>query len=159
MLLLSLMTFGVTLANTTDTTEYPKLYIVDGDTLGIILTIDQAQKLDNDLEIKKLLEMAMFNCDNLSGQYMIVISELEKRIAILEIKGSELVSATNTQRQIINELKSKILIYEKDLKLCDEQQKKKDTIISNQKKTINKLKWGGAGTSTVLLAIIVLLIL
>ena len=142
-----------------DTNEYPKFYIVDGDTIGIIITIDQAQRIDNDLEIKNLLELAITNSDSIHSQYIVVISQLEKRIVILEIKGSELISATNTQRQIINELKSKISIYEQDKKLSDDQHKKKDEIISNQKKTINKLKFTGSSSTGILLVIIGLLIL
>lgn len=139
--------------------DLPRYYVVQNDTIGVILSIEQLQKIDNDLEIKNLLEKALIDCDSLSNQYIVVVDKYEKRIAILEVKNEELEDLNETKSEIIKELKSKVANYEKDLALCNEQNSKKDIIISNQKGTINKLKWGGAGTTTTLLAIIILLIL
>lgn len=134
--------------------ELPRYYIVQNDTVGIIISVEQAQKIDNDLEIKKLLELSMIKCDSLSNQYVVVVDKLNKQVAILELKINELNNASSTQNKMIGELKAKIDNYSKDLKLCDEQNKKKDEIISNQKKTIRKLTWGG-GTGVVALLVVI----
>lgn len=137
-----------------DTASYPKYYVVNGDTIGVIITIEQAQKIDNDLEIKNLLEKSLIDCDSLSSQYIVVVDKLEKRVAILEVKNSELLKATSQQEMIISKLNDKIKNFEKELSLCDEQGKKKDQIISNQNKTINKLLIGGGALNLGLLIII-----
>lgn len=137
-----------------DTVDYPQFYVVNGDTVGVILTIEQVQKIDNDLEIKNLLEQSLIDCDSLSSQYIVVIDKLEQRVAILEVKNNELLLATKQQESIIKQLNDKILNYEKDLKLCEEQSAKKDNIISNQQGTINKLMFGGGVLNLTLLIII-----
>lgn len=137
-----------------DTTSYPKYYVVNNDTVGVIITIEQAQKIDNDLEIKNLLEKSLIDCDSLSSQYIVVVDKLEKRVAILEVKNSELLKATSQQEMIIGKLNDKIKNFEKELILCDEQGKKKDQIISNQNKTINKLLIGGGALNLGLIIII-----
>jgi predicted RNase H-like nuclease (RuvC/YqgF family) len=152
--LLTISVFG----QSNDSTSYPKYYVVNGDTLGVILTVEQLQKIDNDLEIKNLLEKSLIDCDSLSSQYIVVVSKLENRVTILEVKNSELMNATQQQDQIIKQLNLKVSNYEKDLNLCDEQSKKKDTIISNQKSTINKLLIGGGALNLGLLVILAAII-
>lgn len=153
--LLTISSFG---QPTSDSTSYPQYYVVNGDTVGVILTIEQLQKIDNDLEIKNLLEKSLIDCDSLSSQYIVVVSKLENRVTILEIKNSELLKATDQQDQIIKQLNLKVANYEKDLNLCDEQNKKKDTIISNQQSTINKLLIGGGVLNLGLLVVLVAII-
>jgi len=138
--------------------DLPRYYIVQEDTVGVILSIEQLQKIDNDLEIKNLLEQSLIDCDSLNNQYIVVVDKLENRIAILEIKNGELENTSSIQTKMIGELKLKVANYERDLYLCGEQNKKKDTIISNQKSTINKLTWGGGTGVAALLVIIGLLI-
>jgi predicted RNase H-like nuclease (RuvC/YqgF family) len=154
--LLTLSSFS---QSTSDSTSYPQYYVVNGDTVGVILTIEQLQKIDNDLEIKNLLEKSLIDCDSLSSQYIVVVSKLENRVTILEVKNSELLKANEQQDQIIKQLNLKVSNYEKDLNLCDEQSKKKDTIISNQQSTINKLLIGGGALNLGLLVILVAIIL
>jgi hypothetical protein len=153
--LLTISVFG----QSNDSTSYPKYYVLNSDTLGVILTVDQLQKIDNDLEIKNLLESSLIDCDLLSSQYIIVVSKLENRVSILELKNSELLKVTDQQDQIINQLNLKLVNYEKDLNLCDDQNKKKDSIISNQQMTINRLLIGNVVLNLGLFAIIVAIIL
>ena len=140
-------------------TDYPRFLVVNGDTVGVVLTIEQLQKIDNDLEIKNLLEQSLIDCDSLSSQFIVVVDKLQQRVAILEVKNSELLLANSQQEKIIKELNLKVANFEKDLSLCDEQGKKKDTIISNQQSTINKLLWGGGTLNLTLLIIILAIIL
>lgn len=153
-----LMSVSALCQNTTET-DYPQFLVVNGDTVGVVLTIEQLQKIDNDLEIKNLLEQSLIDCDSLSSQFIVVVDKLQQRVAILEVKNSELLLANSQQEKIIKELNLKVANFEKDLSLCDEQGKKKDTIISNQQSTINKLLWGGGTLNLTLLIIILAIIL
>jgi hypothetical protein len=65
--------------------DYPKL---DTDSLGnqvITMTLQQAQKLDNNMEILSILEKAIIDCDNMSNSYIKVIDEQKKTITLLEL--------------------------------------------------------------------------
>ena len=104
------------------------------------------------------MEKSLIDCDSLSSQYIVVVSKLENRVTILEVKNSALLKANEQQDQIIKQLNLKVSNYEKDLNLCDEQNKKKDTIISNQQSTINKLLIGGGALNLGLLVILAAII-
>lgn len=83
--------------------KYPR---IEKDSLGnqiVVMTIEQAQKLDNNMEILILLEKAVVDCENLSTSYLKVIDEQKRTISLLEL----------------------------DVKLLKEQLKDKDKAIAN----------------------------
>ena len=64
--------------------KYPR---IEKDSLGnkfVIMTYEQAQKIDNAFELVNLLEKAGAECDSLSLSYVKVISKLEKQVFQLE---------------------------------------------------------------------------
>jgi hypothetical protein len=80
--------------------EYPRL---EKDSLGnqiVILTLQQAQKLDNNMEILTMLEQAIVDCDNLNNSYLKVIDEQKRTIALLEVDNKLL------KEQIVDKDKS-----------------------------------------------------
>jgi chromosome segregation ATPase len=80
--------------------DYPRL---EKDSLGntiVILTLEQAQKLDNNMEILTLLEQAVVDCDNLNNSYLKVIDEQKRTIALLELDNKLL------KEQIVDKDKS-----------------------------------------------------
>ena len=59
--------------------KYPR---IEKDSLGnkfVIMTYEQAQKIDNTFELVNLLEKAGAECDSLSLSYVKVINKLEKQ--------------------------------------------------------------------------------
>ena len=133
--------------------DLPRYYIVQEDTIGIIISIEQAQKIDNDIEISSLLNLSMVQCDSLQSKYIIVVDKLNNRVALLQFKIDDLNMINSDQNKMINNLKLQIESYNKELKLCDDQSKDKDKIIDNQKHDIRKLKRqriGGYIISTIL---------
>lgn len=119
--------------------SYPK-YITDGDTLRVVFTIEQAQKIDNDLELLSMYKNASVNYDSVSNAYILVIDNMNNQIATLKLalNTSEVINENNTS--LIRNLKGQITNYEQDLILAKQQSDNKDIIITNQKKEIKKQK-------------------
>lgn len=122
-----------------DTLTYPR--ISTNDTNVVEITIEQAQKIDNDLELLSIFKKLKTNNDNTSVAYISVIDEQKNQITLMELKISDLESINNDQKLQINNLRSLIDNYKQDLKLCDEQGLVKDEMIKNLKKQNRKLKF------------------
>ena len=54
----------------------PKYYVVDKDTVGIILTVEQVQKLDNDVELLELFKKLQLDCENVTTHYIKIIKTI-----------------------------------------------------------------------------------
>jgi|APCry1669189665_1035243.scaffolds.fasta_scaffold04455_4 hypothetical protein len=121
-------------------TIYPSYYIKNGDTLGVIITIQQAQKIDNDYDLLSLLKEYKTKQDKLDSSYLVVIDNYGKEVATLKLKISTLEDLNNGKNLEIANLKSQIDGYKQDKLLSDLQLAKKDTIISNYKVQNIKLK-------------------
>jgi predicted RNase H-like nuclease (RuvC/YqgF family) len=126
--------------DTTKTIEYPSFYIVDGDTLGIIISIEQAQSLDNDLELYGLFEKMKISCDSTIKAYVVVVNEYSNQVAILETKTKSLETANQAKDNQIKELNTQIVNYKADLEKAGRQLKLKGKLIANQEKRITTLK-------------------
>ena len=120
--------------------NFPKYYIERGDTLGLIISIEQAQKIDNDLEILDLLQKRGIRCDSVIKKYLIVVDSLERQIALLELKTKNLESSIESENLMINNLKLQIENWKRDLLLCNQQLELKQNIISNKDLVIKNLK-------------------
>jgi hypothetical protein len=121
--------------------SYPAYHIVNGDTVGIIITIKQAQKIDNDLELLQLFKASKINCDSTLKTYLIIVDEYDKQILTLENKINVLTTIKDTQNSMINNLNLRINNYKEDLVLADKQLSISDKIIKNDEKIIKKLKF------------------
>jgi len=137
--LVSFLFFSTSVAQTTEET-FPQLYKQGGSVVGIVFSVKQAQQIDRDRELLELLKT--------------LTSELEtNKVASLEVINvqKQTIEAKDDQIKL---LEGEILDYkiniktrdsleinlESDVKLCDEQSKKKDQIISNKNDEIKKLK-------------------
>ena len=122
--------------------QFPKYYIDSkGDTLGIIITVDQAQKLDNDEDILNLFKKMNINVDSATISCTEVIDNLDNQIILLTNESKDLKSQGSIQTQMVNNLKSQLNNVQKDDSLCGDQSKLKDGIIKDQKKQITKLRF------------------
>ena len=126
--------------DSTKTIEYPSFYIVGGDTLGIIISIEQAQSLDNDLELYGLFEKMKITCDSTIKAYVVVVNEYSNQVAILETKTKSLETANQAKDNQIKELNGQIANYKSDLEKAGRQLKLKSKVITNQEKRITNLK-------------------
>ncbi len=139
---------------------YPR---IEQDSLGrkfVIMTYEQAQKVDNTFELVKLLEKAGAECDSLTLSYLKVIDKLEKQVKVLEIDlklYKEQVTAKDNQ--ILN-LQQRLKNSEDDAKFCNEQIGVRDQQITLLQGEISDLKTKrniayGVGIGGVILGVIV----
>ena len=141
-LVLSLISFSQEMVKPNDSLikNLPAYYIQNNDTLGIIISINQAQKIDNDEELLHLFEDMRVSCDSIVKHYVVVVNQYERKIAIVEAKFNKSDSTVKDQKIIIGNLNKKIDNYEADLKLAKDQMNMKDKIIANNEKMIGKLQ-------------------
>ena len=137
LLILPISLFGKSIE--TDSTDFPAWYIINGDTIGVTFTIEQAQKIDNDLELLYLMEQKGASCDSLSVRYIRIIDEKDNTISFLQLKVNTLEDIINDKESQIGILLDKANNYEKDINLANSQLLKKDTIIVNKNLQIGEL--------------------
>lgn len=121
--------------------DFPKYYVVEKDTIGVILTISQAQRVDNDLELLEIFKKMDVSYKNGEIAYIKVVNGLNEKVAQLDIKVSELNSLNSDNKSLISNLQGQILGYQEELRLANEQSLKKDDQLSNSRSEVNKLKF------------------
>ena len=123
--------------------EYPKIELNDKGEKVVVFTLEQAQKIDNDLEIYELLKVSRIKCDSLNLSYVKVIDEQNNKIILLKNINKE------TERQIVDKDKQINLLVEqsnnlqKNIDLCDKQRLNNQEQIDGLKKDLRKMKWKG----------------
>lgn len=121
--------------------EYPSYYVNNnGDTLGILISVEQAQKVDNDLELLGLLKNMKFKSDSALSSYIIVVDKYENRIAILDAKISTLDSINSDRKEMINNLNKQIFNFKSQIDIADNQIRLNNDIIKNKDKRIRRLQ-------------------
>lgn len=147
----------------TTVTEYPKIEKDSTGQVVVIMTIEQAQKLDNDGDLLVLFEKMNAQLGSYDDACVKVVNEQQQVIATQKIQISELKSQVDIKDKEILNLQSQIKNYKKDLVDCDTQNSNKDKIISDQKDTIKKQKrkmiFGGTLGGAAIIALTILLIL
>lgn len=144
-------------------TDYPR---IETDSLGkklVIMTIEQAQKIDNNLEILQLMEKAQLECDSLNMSYIRVIDNQGKQISLLVLDIKHLKEQLNSKDEQITNLQTRLSNSETTNKLCEEQKLNYEKQVDILKDEVRKQKnhkiigfiVGGAGTiGGILLAIL-----
>lgn len=150
-------------ALTTFSQDYPR---IETDSLGrklVVMTYEQAQKIDNTFELVKLLEKAGAECDSLTLSYVKVIDNLKKQVKLLEsditlYKGQ----VVDKDKQIEN-LQARLKNCEDNKEACDEQLNVRDKQIGLLNEEISTLKtkrnigWG-VGIGGVILGVILVIV-
>jgi hypothetical protein len=135
-LLLSLLSFSQ---------DYPRIELNEKGQKVVVFTLEQAQKIDNDLEIYALLKVARIQCDSLNLSYVKVIDEQRNQIVILKsINEQDIKQLADKDKQIKN-LTDQNANLDKNVKLCDEQKLNDQKEIDGLKKDIKKTKWKSLG--------------
>lgn len=143
--------------------DYPR---IETDSLGkkvVVMTIEQAQKIDNNLEILQLMERAQLECDSLNLSYIRVIDNQGKQISLLELDIKHLKEQLNSKDEQITNLQTRLSNSETANKLCEEQKLNYEKQVDILKDEVRKQKnhkiigfiVGGAGTlGGILLAVL-----
>lgn len=124
-----------------DRDEIPAYVIKnETDTLGIIFSIENVQKIDKNLELLEYIEKLNSQVDTVQYYYLSLINDLGQKIELQKYKIINLTSENFKKDEIIKKLK-------KDIELSDKVNENKNSeidnlndIISEQNKEINKQK-------------------
>ena len=102
-------------------TSYPR---IERDSVGnkiLVMTISQAQKIDNNLELYKLLSLEGDECDSLNVSYVKVIDELNKQVTLFTIDVNALKGQINEKDQQISNLQTQLKNITESNQLCNAQ--------------------------------------
>lgn len=118
--------------------DLPQYYVQNGDTIGILLTIEQVQKLDNNSELLGLFEKLSIKCDSLDTYYVGVINKMNDKITILNLKVTKQDEAMKKQDDMVKDLKSKVANALLRLDLCEQQISNDSLIIKGLKQDLTR---------------------
>jgi len=161
-LLLSLILITISFFANSQSTDLPQYLIEGGDTIGIIISVEQAQALDNDAELLALFKQLRMDCDNLDSYYLQVINSLDQKMGLLEIKNKELYNQSVEKMSLIENLNKQIENCEQNKDLCDDQISIKNEEVKTLKGEIRRQKirkFISIGGNVVLAVITTLLII
>ena len=120
--------------------KYPAYYIINNDTVGVIINIKQAQKINNDLELLSLYKKMRVSCDSVIGSYILVVDDYNKKIVLLETKNNKVDSISAEQKDLIDNLNLQIKNYKSGEYINEQEIKLREDLIASQNKQIKKLK-------------------
>ena len=126
--------------------DYPRIELNDKGQKVVVFTLEQAQKIDNDLEIYALLKSARIQCDSLNISYVKVIDEQRNQIVLLKSINEQDVKQLSDKDKQIKNLEDQNTNLEKDVKLCDAQKINNQKEIDGLKDDIKKTKWKSLGS-------------
>ena len=120
--------------------DLPEFYVIENDTVGVIITVEQAQKIDSDLEMLKLFKQLDNQVKQVDEFYITVINSQNDKISILETTISKLKQASGNQDEMIKTLKDKINQRKRDIELANQQIFNDQVIIQGLKEDLSKEK-------------------
>lgn len=138
-----LLVFMLLLSSLSFSQEYPKIELNDKGEKVVVFTLEQAQKIDNDLEIYDLLKVARIKCDSLNISYVKVINEQNNQIVLLKNINKENEKQIDDKDKQINLLVEQSKNLQKNIDLCDKQKVNNQEQIDGLKKDLRKMKWKG----------------
>ncbi len=155
-----LLILSILFCFTTFSQTYPR---IEKDSTGrkfVIMTYEQAQKVDNTFELLNLLEKAGTECDSLTLSYVKVIDNLEKQVVLLEGDIKLYKDQIKDKDNQISNLNQRILNCEKDTKFANDQIGIRDSQIVLLNNEVSTLKTKrniayGAGIGGIILGILV----
>jgi hypothetical protein len=128
----------------------------------VVMTVDQAQKLDNMTDLISLLKKMDGEVGGLDSACIKVVNEQQQIIATQKLQISDIKSELSTKNQEISNLQLQILNYQKDVADCNRQNKDQSQIVSDQAKTIHRQKlkmiFGGGLEGLAIIGLVLLLI-
>jgi len=138
---------------------YPK-YLMNGkDTVGVVISVEQARKIDNDYDLIVLLKKYKSQCDSTQAAYVSVVDQLNNQIALLNVKISDMDSIKSTQKSMIDNLNQQINAYKSVINIGNQQAAKQNEIITNltsENKKLKVQKYLGGGLAVVIITFLLL---
>lgn len=142
--------------------EYPRY---DVDSLGntvVIMTVEQAQKLDNSVELLLLLEKLNSQSQDYDLICIKTINDLNNIISIQKIEISKLKEYLKNKDEQILTLLSEALAYEKKVNILEQEVSNRQGVIDEKDKQIKNLKTkiiiGGVGGGVAITGLILFIL-
>lgn len=143
--------------------EYPRYSV---DSLGqkiVLLTIEQAAKLDNNSELLLLFEKMNAQISDYDSVCVKVVTDKEKVISSQKLEIAKLKEALNNKDDQISTLQKEIGDYVIRVNILEKQLENRNLIISEKDSQITgmrgKMLFGGIGGGVVIIGLVGLLIL
>lgn len=142
--------------------SYPRIEVDSYGNKVVVMTITQAQKIDNNLDILKLLKLQGYECDSLNISYIKLVDELDKQKKLtdsIKMKLEDNIESKddqifNLEERLANSISSdSACVKQKDLKNQEIILLKKE--IRNQK--IQKIVGFTTGAAAIVVSFILLL--
>lgn len=126
---------------------YPQPLVVDGKVIGVLFTVEQAQKIDNDYELFSLMDSIITQYGVNDSITVGVINVQGKKIASLELQVENYKKMLEDKENmltnrdlVIKELKQKVDMQEAQIKLYQEKEVSFENEISDLKKEVRRQK-------------------
>lgn len=157
-----LLSVFISYAQDTTVVTYPHYSIENGQKV-VVITIEQAQKIDNDGELLRLFKQMSADFNSVDSACVKVVDAQGKEIAGLKVQIAALNSLGVTKDAEITNLKKQVNEFTEKDKLSKEEIAKKDLIIAEKDTQITKHKrqkiGGFIGGGAVIIALLALIIL
>ncbi len=128
-----------------DRPDLPAYLIANvSDTIGIVFTIENVQKIDKNLEVLEYMESQQSQIDTTEFFFTSLVSDLETKIDIQKHKIMNLISQSLVKEGLITNLRSQMEEKNGTISRKDTEISNLNKIITNDKKEIKKqkfLKW------------------
>jgi hypothetical protein len=110
------------------------------DTIGIVFTILDVQKIDKNLELLEYMEKLTSKIDTTQYYYISLVGDLELKVELQKNKILNLISQGIVKDKMIEDLKSQIKLSSEKSKNLEEVVDNKDKIIKEKDEEIGKQK-------------------
>lgn len=119
---------------------YPRYYIKNGDTLGVVYSIDQVQKIYNHEVLLSLFKDVKLGCDTLLKKYFVLVNKYEQKQLIDKALFEQYEKNLSEKSLETTTLIKKISNLESDIKKCGDEKDLKDGQIKNFQEIIDQMK-------------------
>jgi len=120
--------------------DLPKYYIINGDTIGMTLSMKQVKKIKNDLEIKNVLETMKIQCDSLSNKSKNQEKECDERISSKDKIIYGLDTSIISKRNRISSLNGELLATKSQRDILKQASLSKDSLNTTVNLRLSEVK-------------------
>ena len=120
--------------------NYPKYYIQNGDTVGVIYSIKQVQRIYNDEVLLSLLKDVRTGCDSVIEKYLVIVNQYEQKQLINKSLIDQYENSMKEHKLELNTYKKKVQNLELEVENCGVEKDLKDGQIKNNRLIIDKIK-------------------
>jgi hypothetical protein len=113
------------------TQQLPRYYIESGDTIGVILSIEQCQKIYNQQVLLELFEGYKFGCDSLMKKYFVIVNKYEQKQLVDKMLIEQHEKNQKDKDRTIAEYEKNEKNFNMDLTKCNSEIKLRDEKIAN----------------------------